>query len=97
MRIDGPKAWDDSLTVDLDLTDEGDRHRLTLRNGALTHRVTSVEAPVDLTLTLTKPLLLGLLAGKGMDGIGHEGDPAVLRRLLSYITTADKSFAIVTP
>ncbi|GJF32757.1 beta-lactamase-like protein [Kitasatospora sp. NE20-6] len=97
VRIDGPEAWDDALTLDLDLTDEGHRHRLTLRNGALTHRATTVEAPVDLTLTLTKPQLLGLLAGSGLDGIRHEGDPAVLGRLLSYVTTPDKSFAIVTP
>lgn len=45
VRIDGPKAWNDSLTVDLALTDEGNRHRLTLRNGALTHRATPSTPP----------------------------------------------------
>ncbi len=101
VRIDGPRAWHDSLTVDLALTDEGDRHRLTLRNGALTHRAaplsTAPKNPSDLTLTLTKPQLLGLLAGKGMDGVRSEGDPAVLGRLFSYVSEPDKSFAVVTP
>lgn len=45
VRIDGPRAWHDSLTVDLALTDEGKRHRLTLRNGALTHRATPSTPP----------------------------------------------------
>ncbi|CAM5418351.1 MBL fold metallo-hydrolase [Streptomyces tanashiensis] len=43
IAIDGPRAWDDDLTIDLVLldvpTDAGERHRLTLHNGALTHRV----------------------------------------------------------
>ena len=101
VRIDGPRAWDDSITVDLTVTDEGNRHRLTLRNGALTHRAvpagTAPKTRAQCTLTLAKPQLLGLLAGKGLDGIGHEGDPAVLARLFSYVTEPDKSFAIVTP
>jgi alkyl sulfatase BDS1-like metallo-beta-lactamase superfamily hydrolase len=101
VRIDGPKAWHDALSVDLVLTDEGHRHRLTLRNGALTHRSTSLgttpKAPADLALTLTRPQLLGLLAGKGLTGVQHQGDPAVLARLFSYVTEPDKSFAVVTP
>jgi len=101
VRVDGPRAWDDSLTVDLALTDEGNRHRLTLQNGALTHRTvplgTAPKTPAQCTLTLTKPQLLGVLAGKGLDGIDHDGDPAVLARLFSYVTDPDKSFSVVTP
>jgi alkyl sulfatase BDS1-like metallo-beta-lactamase superfamily hydrolase len=101
VRVDGPRAWEESLTVDLVLTDEGSRHRLTLHNGALTHRAvpldTAPRTAAQCTLTLTKPQLLGVLAGKGLDGIQHDGDPAVLARLFSYVTEPDKSFAIVTP
>ncbi|WP_327659932.1 MULTISPECIES: alkyl sulfatase C-terminal domain-containing protein [unclassified Streptomyces] len=42
IRIDGPRACDENLTVDLVLTDENTRHRLTLHNGALTHRTTAL-------------------------------------------------------
>ncbi|MER5948470.1 alkyl sulfatase dimerization domain-containing protein [Streptomyces sp. NPDC001904] len=98
IRIDGPRAWADDLTVDLVLTDEDRRHRLTLHNGALTHRtVTAPRTEAGLTLTLTKPQLLGVLAGKGLDGITTDGDASLLARLLSYVTRPDTAFPVVTP
>ena len=39
IRIDGPRAWDERLTIDWRFTDLGETHRSTLRNGVLTHRV----------------------------------------------------------
>ncbi|MGA5193545.1 alkyl/aryl-sulfatase [Streptomyces exfoliatus] len=98
IRIDGPRAWDEDLTVDLVLTDEQRHYRLTLHNGALTHRVvTDPRAPAGVTLTLTKPQLLGVLAGQDLDGIATTGDPTVLTRLFSYVTKPDPAFPIVTP
>ncbi|MGW6941591.1 alkyl/aryl-sulfatase [Streptomyces xanthophaeus] len=99
VRIDGPRAWHEDLTIDLVLTDEDARHRLTLHNGALTHRTRGSvpRTPAGLTLTLTKPQLLGALAGKGLDGITTNGDPLLLTRLLSYVTQPDPGFPIVTP
>lgn len=98
VRIDGPRAWDEDLTIDLVLTDEDRRLRLTLHNGALTHRtVTGPRTPAGLTLTLTKPQLLAVLAGKTPDGIATEGSPALLGRLFSYVTKPDPAFPIVTP
>ncbi|MFC8760049.1 alkyl sulfatase C-terminal domain-containing protein [Streptomyces sp. NPDC057193] len=94
-------VWDDDLTVDLVLTDEERRHRLTLHNGALTHRSTpAAEQPrtrPGLTLTLTRPRLLGVLAGQGLDGVVVDGDPDLLTRLFSYVTEPDTAFPIVTP
>ncbi|MGW4804583.1 alkyl/aryl-sulfatase [Kitasatospora sp. NPDC004272] len=101
VALDGPRAWDDALTVDLLLTDEGRRYRLILSNGVLHHRSTPLDGPAPepagLTLTLTKPQLLGVLAGNGLDGIGTEGDPALLTRLFSYVTKPERAFDIVTP
>ncbi|MEI5032060.1 alkyl sulfatase dimerization domain-containing protein [Streptomyces sp. S1A(2023)] len=101
IRVDGPRAWDEDLTIDLVLTDEQRRHRLTLHNGALTHRSAFAgEQPrtePGLTLTLTKPRLLGVLAGKGLDGVVVDGDPGLLTRLFSYVTQPDPAFPVVTP
>ncbi|MFB7610599.1 alkyl/aryl-sulfatase [Streptomyces gardneri] len=105
VRIDGPRAWHDDLTVDLLVLDgptgAGTRHRLTLHNGALTQRVVTgaPRTPAGLTLTLAKAQLLGVLAGQSLQelGVGAEGDPALLARLMSYVTTPDPQFPIVTP
>lgn len=93
------RAWDDDLTIDLVLTDERSRHRLTLRHGALTHRELSKEPAqaAGLTLHLTRPRLLGVLAGKGLAGVRTEGDPRLLERLLSRVTAPNPAFPVVTP
>ena len=70
----------------------------SLSNGALIQTAnprTTVEA--DLALDLTKNQLLGMLAGHGLDGIQHTGDPAALGRLMAVLDTPDPAFAIVTP
>jgi alkyl sulfatase BDS1-like metallo-beta-lactamase superfamily hydrolase len=99
IRVDGPRAWDTSLSMDWHLTDEKRVWHITLSNGALTYRsaIKNGAASADLTLNLTKPQLLGLLAGHGLDGIDHHGDPAVLTRLTGLLDTPDPTFAIVTP
>nr|WP_280217714.1 alkyl sulfatase C-terminal domain-containing protein [Nocardia neocaledoniensis] len=48
-------------------------------------------------MTLTKQQLLGILAGKGLDGIDVSGDPGVLQRLLGLLDDPDPNFPIVTP
>ncbi|MFB7435267.1 alkyl/aryl-sulfatase [Streptomyces microflavus] len=102
IRIDGPRAWDEKLTMTWNLTDEGRTWHLLLSNGALTYRSTDT-APTaggpaaDLTLTLTKPQLLGVLAGRGLDGVHVDGDPQVLATLVGLLDTPDPDFPIVTP
>ncbi|WP_406353795.1 alkyl/aryl-sulfatase [Streptomyces sp. NBC_00658] len=102
VRIDGPRAWDDRLTLDLVVIDEQRRHRVNLHNGALTHRAMPVhhtpKPHAGLTLILTRAELLGVLAGNGLTGIETDGDPELLARLLSYASEPpDKAFPVVTP
>uniref|UniRef100_UPI003B3B318C alkyl/aryl-sulfatase n=1 Tax=Pseudactinotalea sp. TaxID=1926260 RepID=UPI003B3B318C len=97
IAIKGPKAWE--LDLELDLVEEtsGERHRLTLRNGVLIHRLTTAE-PAATTVRLTKVRLARLLAGDVTSpGVTIEGDPTVLRTLLGVASPGDPSFAIVTP
>ncbi|MFI1221026.1 MULTISPECIES: alkyl/aryl-sulfatase [unclassified Streptomyces] len=104
IRVDGPRAWDEKLTMTWNVTDEGRTWHLLLSNGALTYRstdaATGANGPgqaADLTLTLTKPQLLGVLAGKGLDGVGVQGDPQVFATLAGLLDTPDPDFPIVTP
>ena len=70
---------------------------MELSNGALIHYPTPGSHAADLTVTLTKPQLLQLLATGKPGGIGTSGDSAVLGRLMSLIDNPDPDFAIVTP
>ncbi len=70
---------------------------MTLSNGVLTHYPDPPSGDVDLTLILTRPQLLAMLAGAGMKGVDHVGDLGTIQRLLSVLDTPDVNFAIVTP
>ncbi|MFJ8360501.1 alkyl/aryl-sulfatase [Streptomyces sp. NPDC093984] len=102
VRIDGPRAAQEPrLIIDLVVIDEERRHRINLEHGALTHRSMPLHRTprphAGLTLTLTRPELLGLLAGHGLAGIETEGDRGLLKRLFSYVARPDRGFPIVTP
>ncbi len=95
IRVDGPRAWDERLSIGIVLEDVGASHRLDLRNGVLVHREAPVDG-VDVTIRTTRAALPGLLAGR-TDGMALEGDPTVLRRLAAVLDAPDPDFAIVTP
>ncbi|MEU6307925.1 alkyl/aryl-sulfatase [Streptomyces chartreusis] len=97
IRVNGPRAWAERLSILWRITDLAETYRMELSNGALIHHPDPKDTRADLTLTLAKPQLLGLLAGRGLDGIEHEGDVGVLTRLLGLLDEPDPDFAIVTP
>ncbi len=97
IRIDGPRAADVSLSVLWDFTDSGERHLMELTNGVLVHQPTTRTPKTDLTLSLTFPQLLGLLAAGSLDGIETAGDQGVLATLLSLTDQPDPNFPITTP
>lgn len=98
IRVNGPRAGGEKLCIEWIFTDLDTKVRMTLSNGALIQTPNPrTKATADLTLTLTKAQLLGLLAGSGLDGIEHSGDPATLQRLLGLLDSPDPAFAIVTP
>ncbi|WAC57262.1 alkyl/aryl-sulfatase [Gordonia sp. SL306] len=105
IQVNGPKAWDENLTIDVVLTDLDERYRLRLARGVLTYSTypQADDAAVTLTLTTTKAALPAL-AGGGLSadglakaGIEVSGDASVLGRLTAVLDPGDKEFAIVTP
>ncbi|HEX5826710.1 MAG TPA: alkyl sulfatase dimerization domain-containing protein [Candidatus Limnocylindrales bacterium] len=95
IRVNGPRAWEEVLSIGIDLTDLGRTYRLDLRNGVLVHRETAFEG-VDLVLRMPAAALPGLLAGR-LDGVAVEGDASALARLVAVLDDPDPGFAVITP
>ena len=95
IRVNGPKAWDERLSIGIELTDLDRSWRLDLHHGVLIHRESTVEG-ADVVLRLPAAGLTSLLAGK-LDGISIEGDQSVIGRLMAVLDEPDPEFAIVTP
>ncbi|UYM06057.1 alkyl/aryl-sulfatase [Solicola gregarius] len=103
IQVDGPKAWDERLTIDIDLTGSDERYRLTLANGVLTYSAAAQPGDADVELSLPRTSL-GVLATGAVDadtlaaaGIEVTGDASVLGRLFGVLDPGDPNFAIVTP
>ena len=97
IRVDGPKAWSESLSINWILTDEKQHYRMELRNGALVHYPASAKRDADATITLTRPQLLHLLTEGKSDGVNIDGDGNVMAKLAALLDAADPEFAVVTP
>ncbi|MCO7273579.1 alkyl/aryl-sulfatase [Cellulosimicrobium cellulans] len=103
IQVDGPRAWDEKLSIDVVLTDTGARYRLRLSNGALTYSAAPQKGDADATLTATSRALPALATGaatpEALAAVGIEvtGDAGVLARLTAVLDPGDPDFAIVTP
>ncbi|WP_144670523.1 alkyl/aryl-sulfatase [Arthrobacter sp. U41] len=98
ISVNGPKAWDLDLTLNVTFTDLETNYRVTLRNGVLMSTPRAADATAPVKLSLTKSRMLALLGGD-MDsaGIDIDGDATVLQALLGVLEKGDPSFNVVTP
>ncbi|GAA3220723.1 alkyl/aryl-sulfatase [Actinocorallia longicatena] len=97
IRIDGPRAAGTDVTIDWNFTDLKEEVRLKLGNGVLVQTRAHDGTAADLSLTLTKPQLLGLVATGDLAGIQADGDRQALATLIGLLDEGDRSFDIVTP
>ena len=100
LSVNGPRAWDVDLALDIAFADTGAAYRLTLRNGVLVYRRRDPE-PSTATATVTFATKLRLLAVAAGDlaspGLTAEGDAGALQTLLGVLDRPDPAFDIVTP
>ncbi|MFB7796897.1 alkyl/aryl-sulfatase [Isoptericola sp. NPDC056134] len=102
IQVNGPQAWDHSVTADVVLNDTDTRYRLRLSNGALTYSSRPQRDDADVTITATRanlPALAGGLDPARLAGFGIEvsGDTDALARVHGILDPGDPDFAIVTP
>lgn len=103
IKIDGPKAWGEKLTIDVVLRDVDIQYRLWLSNGVLLYTTARQEGGADVTISGNKRQLCAL-AVLGLDpvalrrvGLEIDGDDAVLGRLGRLLDMGDANFNMVTP
>ncbi|KAK2675171.1 Alkyl/aryl-sulfatase, dimerization domain superfamily [Fusarium oxysporum f. sp. vasinfectum] len=103
IQINGPRAWDEQISVDVVLTDKLYRYRVWLSNGALIYTTAVRSTSADVTLTTTTRTLPAI-AVSGLDpealeeaGVEVTGDTAALERLAALLDPGDPNFNIVTP
>jgi alkyl sulfatase BDS1-like metallo-beta-lactamase superfamily hydrolase len=100
ISVNGPKAWDLDLAIDLTFLDAGTNYRLTLRNGVLVYREGSAdEGTANATVKLANKLRLLLVAAGDFasPGLDVSGDNDALQKLLGALDRPDPNFNIVTP
>ncbi|ORB30764.1 alkyl/aryl-sulfatase [Mycolicibacterium parafortuitum] len=100
ISVNGPRAWDLDLAIDVTFLDTDANYRLTLRNGVLVYRRTAAdETSAQATIRLASKLrLLTLAAGDNSSpGLEIAGEAEVLASLVSVLDKPDPDFNIVTP
>ncbi|TVS77951.1 alkyl/aryl-sulfatase [Mycobacterium helveticum] len=100
IRVDGPRAWELDVTVDVEFADSVVNYRLTLRNGVLVHRKVAADpTTASVTVNVDGKLRLLTVAMGDFDspGLRMSGDREALRALLAVLDEPDPNFDIVTP
>ncbi|OBB40369.1 alkyl sulfatase dimerization domain-containing protein [Mycobacterium sp. 852002-51961_SCH5331710] len=100
ITVNGPRAWDLYLAIDVTFGDTATNYRLTLRNGVLVHRkVAADQASAQATVNVASKLrLLALAAGDdNSPGLDISGDIGALQSLIAALDRPDPAFNIVTP
>jgi linear primary-alkylsulfatase len=100
ISVNGPRAWDLDLAIDVTFLDVETNYRVTLRNGVLVYRkIDANEATANATIKLANKLRLLAFAAGDTDSPGLEvvGDADAPVSLLAVLDRPDPNFNIVTP
>ncbi len=100
ISVNGPRAWDLDLALDVTFGDLDSNYRLTLRNGVLVYRKRPADpqsAAATVTLASKMRLMAVAMGDLTSPGLDIDGDATVLRSLMSVLDKPDPGFDIVTP
>ena len=100
ISVNGPRAWELDLALDVTFTDLAANSRITLRNGVLVQRKRPAD-PSTAAATVTLAAKMRLMAAAAGDfaspGLEVTGDAGALQALLGVLDRPDPKFNIVTP
>ncbi len=100
ISVNGPRAWNLDLALDVTFADLGANYRLTLRNGVLVYRkrpADAATATATVTLAAKMRLMAAALGDFSSPGLEVSGDAGALQALLGVLDRPDPEFNIVTP
>ena len=104
VRLNGPDAASARITINLSLTDTGERAVLELTNGSLNHSIGRQDDAADVTITVARPVLSAVVLGEmpAADAVAQgllkaDPDAKPLEQLLGFLDTFDFWFNIVEP
>ncbi|MGI9124720.1 MAG: alkyl/aryl-sulfatase [Mycobacterium sp.] len=100
LSINGPRAWDTDIAMDVTFLDLNVNYRVTLRNGVLIYRKRTADpgtAIATITLAAKMRLMAAAFGDLNSPGLEITGDPSVLQALMSVLDRPDPGFNIITP
>lgn len=104
VRVNPEKACARPFLLNIELTDRGERHLITVQNGVLVHEqgiydpksaATAQLSFKNFLMTIFLKVPVGVLIAKG--DIRIDGDPSAYEALVDLIEPVDANFPIVTP
>ena len=100
ISVNGPRAWDLDLALDVTFADVDANYRVTLRNGVLVYRKRPADpetAAATVTLAGKMRLMAAAMGDLASPGLDIAGDAAALQSLMGVLDKPDPDFSIVTP
>jgi alkyl sulfatase BDS1-like metallo-beta-lactamase superfamily hydrolase len=104
VRVDPEKAAAHSFRINIELTDRGERHLVTVRNGVMIHETGIRDEAAGATVRMTRmDLLMTLLAGVpvatlvGSGSLVIDGDATLYDALVGLIEPITPNFNVVIP
>lgn len=100
ISVNGPRAWDLDMALDVTFDDLATNYRVTLRNGVLVYRRRPADpstATATVTLTGKMRLMAAAVGDFTSPGLQITGDAGALQALMGALDRPDPSFNIVTP
>jgi len=99
IMTDAMAAQEDDFSLNLNITDTGERFSLLRRDGILLVYPGKTMANADCTLSCARLQLLALMNGNtdAIAGLQTDGDDTVPLRMVKYMTPINRSFNIIEP
>lgn len=102
--LSGERADGERYVINIKITDSAEQFVLSVDNAVLNHHAGALAESPDATLTLTRPMLVGLLTRQLSltdaalsDDLSVDGSKLALAGFFSLFDTPDPAFNIVTP